>query len=202
MAEKTSDGYHGVNFHTEFVSREAPTKDYRIRLLMHWCGVFDRENIAPPYAGGSFGNLSFRIKSGSPELIITASKSGLADSVTNDRFVKVSNVDFKTGTVYASGTREPSSEAMLHYAIYQARPEINAVFHGHCKPISDAVERLGIPITKREQPYGTVELVNEVLEVLGNNDFIEMRNHGFIALGSKLALAGKITCDMLDKCKK
>ena len=41
--------------------------------------------------------------------------------LNDDHFVTVHGCDFEKGIVYASGTRDPSSESMLHYAIYLAR---------------------------------------------------------------------------------
>ncbi len=180
--------YHGVKFKTEFVFREIPN-DPRIEELKKWCKIFHDLNLAPAYEGGSFGNLSFRLKEGQNEFIITGSKIGLKDNLTNDCFVKVINCDFKNNLISAQGSREPSSESLLHFAIYQKRPEINAVFHGHnCEKLDlkTAIE------TKEEKPYGTIELVDSVLEVLGNNNFIIMKNHGFLVLGRSMEEAGEI----------
>jgi len=109
-------------------------------------------------------------------------------------------MDLESGIVYAIGSRKPSSEAMVHYAIYHARPDIQAVFHGHCDKISRDAEKLGIPITSREEPYGTIALVERVLESLDGLDFLEMRNHGFLALGKSLDDAGNLALKFLKKC--
>jgi ribulose-5-phosphate 4-epimerase/fuculose-1-phosphate aldolase len=191
--------YVGVKFRTEMVGRDLPT-DPRIQGLSHWCKVFHETGLAPPYAGGSYGNLSFRLKSNEPSFVITAAKSGLADSVSPDRFVTVDRVNLENGIVYARGQREPSSESMVHAAIYDLRPEVEAIFHGHSDEISKNAERLGIPITSREEPYGTVELVKRVQEILGNHRFIEMRNHGFISLGKEIAEAGFCALGHLRRC--
>lgn len=179
--------YHGVKFKTEFISCEIP-HDPRIEELKKWCKIFHDLNLAPAYKGGSFGNLSFRLKEGGNEFIITGSKIGLKDNLTNNCFVKVVNCDFKNNLILAQGSREPSSESLLHFAIYQKRKDVNAVFHGHnCEKLNlkNVVE------TKEEKPYGTIELVDSVLEVLGQNNFIIMKNHGFLMLGKSMGEAGR-----------
>lgn len=44
-------------------------------------------------------------------------------------------------------------------------------------------------MTKTEQPYGTVQLANEVLEVLEDHTYV-IRNHGFVSLGRDIEEAG------------
>ncbi len=193
-------GYEGAKFETEMIGTDLPS-DPRINRLEYWCKVFHEKNLAPPYEGGSYGNLSFRLKDDENVFIITASKSGLNESTTKDRFVTVSSIDLEAEIVYASGLREPSSEAMVHYAIYHARSDVQAIFHGHCAEISRDAEKSGIPITSQEEPYGTIALVEQVLETLSNLDFLEMRNHGFLALGKSLDEAGNLSLEFLKKCQ-
>lgn len=201
MIIKMREEYVGVKFETIMINTKAPI-DKRIKDLSKWCLLFDEKNLAPPYEGGSYGNLSFRIKQYGFPFIITASNSGLKDSKINNRFVTVNSIDFEKGIVKATGQRKPSSESMVHGIIYKLRPEINAVFHGHCKEISENAKRLRIVTTKEEKPYGTLELVKQVLNVLKedpNISFFEMKNHGFLALGKTIKEAGEITLNWHKK---
>ena len=50
--------YEGVKFKTEMIGNDLPD-DPRLDRLKYWCRVFHNENLAPPYDGGSYGNLSF-----------------------------------------------------------------------------------------------------------------------------------------------
>lgn len=190
--------YTGVKFRTEMIGDNLPS-DLRLDKLKYWCEIFHERGLAPPYDGGSYGNLSFRLKDNEC-FIITASQSGLNESTTNNRFVTVTSVDLEKGIVYAIGSRKPSSEAMVHHAIYHARPDVQAVFHGHCDIISRDAEELGIPITFKEEPYGTIALVKRVLETLDDLSFLEMRNHGFLALGKSLDEAGNLALEFLERC--
>jgi hypothetical protein len=181
--------YLGVKFRTQMTDA-TPPDDPRIHALAEWCVAFDQYGLAPPYDGGSYGNLSFRIMPGDSAFIITASSSGLGDSIANDRFVTVDTIDLAGGIVYARGSRLPSSESMVHHAIYRTRPDINAIFHGHCDNISRNATTLSAPITHREAPYGTRELVEQVMRILHRGPFIEMRNHGFLSTGKTIEEAG------------
>ena len=189
--------YEGVKFRTEMIGKDLPN-DPRLDRLKYWCKIFHDKGLAPPYREGSYGNLSFRLKEGKDSFVITASQSGLNESNTNDRFITIQKIDLKAGIAYALGSRKPSSEAMVHSAIYHARPDVHAIFHGHCDKISTDAEKLGIPITSREEPYGTIDLVNQVLKTLDDSSFLEMRNHGFLSLGKSVDYAGNLTLEFFN----
>lgn len=78
----------------------------------------------------------------------------------------------------------------MHAAIYEARPEVGAVFHGHHDRMLREGEKLGLPVTGKEQPYGTPEFVREILQILGRKKFLLIRNHGFVSLGATMEEAG------------
>lgn len=182
--------YHGVKFEVKAVDKNIPSGS-RLKELKYWCRKFHDCNLAPAYKGGSYGNLSFRIRKGGNEFIITGSKIGLKDSLSDKCFVRVLKADLDKGVVYSRGAKEPSSESMLHYAIYKKRADVNAIFHGHCREILCSAGRLNMRQTRKKEPYGTLRLVNSVLESLGKEDFIIMKGHGFISMGKTMAQAGK-----------
>lgn len=173
-------------FRTEFIDDRVPD-DPRLTALKHWCAEFHRLGLAPLYPGGSYGNLSFRVKPGAAEFIITASGLALKDKLTNDSFVRISNVDLERRVIQAHGQLIPSSETMLHHAVYAARPDVNAIFHGHCERFF----RLGLPETAQAVPYGSLELVQLVLPLIAKHDLIILKNHGFLSLGKDLDEAGR-----------
>ncbi|MFA5388285.1 MAG: class II aldolase/adducin family protein [Candidatus Omnitrophota bacterium] len=181
--------YAGVKFKIIRLS-DSPPKDARIKKLKYWCEKFHDYNLAPPYEGGSYGNLSFRVKKGSDEFIITGSRIGLKKCLSNRNFVRVSGVDFDKNIVYSHGLKEPSSESMLHFAIYHKRKDVNAIFHGHCEEILCSAARLKFCQTAKKEPYGTLKLIKSVLKALGNREFVIMKGHGFISMGKTLKDAG------------
>lgn len=185
-------------FQTVYEGRNVP-KHKAIPLLATWCNAFHEYNLAPPYKGGSYGNMSFRYISNRAECIITGTNIGLKDNLEDNCFVRVLRCDLNNGIVYVDGLREPSSEAMLHWLIYHARPEVMAIFHGHSAPLLQHGAQLEIPETKVEQPYGSIELVKEVLEIAGLSEvwFLNAKNHGFFSLGRNLNDAGQRALDYL-----
>ena len=191
--------HQGVKFRTEIISKEVP-RDPRIKELKYWCREFHRYNLTPPHKSGSCGNLSFRLENDKDPFIITGSRIGLKDVLFDNCFVKVSSIDLETCIVRARGTREPSSESMLHFAIYHRRKDINAIFHGHSQKILSCVNKLKIPETKQEEPYGSIKLVQSVLEVLDNKSFLVIKKHGFISLGRTMKEAGELALQICRKC--
>lgn len=201
-----SEGYQGIKFDVVLKEKKAPQHEY-LSLLMKWCEIFHEKNLAPPYTGGSYGNLSFRTGEKELTFIITGTSIGLKCNLSSESFVKIEQCNLKTGEVIAFGLRKPSSETMLHWAIYEKRKDIKAIFHGHSKDILENTKKLNLVETKKEEPYGTLELVNSVVNILGNNDFIIAKNHGFFSLGSHenleeaINIAGKKAEEILEKCR-
>lgn len=191
-----SESYQGVKFNTVMLGEEIPQHDF-LPGLKHWCALFHELGLAPAYPGGSYGNLSFRIREGENAFIITGTGTSLEDCSGDDRFVEVADYDPTSNTIYARGARCPSSESILHFSLYAERPEINAVFHGHSPEILGAAPSLGIPVTEKEEPYGSSELALAVVQLAKHTPFLIARNHGFFSLGKGLEDAGTQTLDVL-----
>lgn len=188
----------GVKFRVDFLSAAVPA-DGRLEELKSWCAEFHRQNFAPPYGEFSQGNLSFRIRPGEDAFIITGSQVGWKDRLPDDRFVTVHGCDMERGIVSVSGTRAPSSESLLHFAIYHARKDVQAIFHGHSREILRCAPP-DIPETKERQPYGSLELAQGVLDVLGSADFLIMKKHGFVSLGRSMEEAGRRAIEVHRRC--
>jgi len=150
------------------------------------------KNETEPERLSSAGNLSFRCDNG---FIITASYSDLAD-LRDEDFVEVLKANLQQRKIYVNGFREPSSETMLHYAIYQKRNDINAIFHGHSTKLLDSYRKLGLKSTLYETHYGSLKLVNSVIEVLGDENFLIIKNHGFLSFGETITKAGENTLNI------
>ena len=190
--------YEGVKYQLIRTGNQIPEHPW-LGELQKWCSIFDEQNLAPFYEGGSYGNLSFRIKPGSDSFIITAANSSLKESTTNDKFYKISKVDADHLKLYASGSAEknPSSEAMLHDAIYKQRTEVMAILHGHCEAITKNTIKIGIATTHEFVESGTSKIIESVLEVLDQHNFIEIKDHGFLSLGKTIDEAGELAIKMM-----
>jgi ribulose-5-phosphate 4-epimerase/fuculose-1-phosphate aldolase len=189
-----SEIYSGTKFKTIFKEKKV-LNNKKISELTKYCNKFTELGLAPFVDGGHAGNLSFRTENG---FIITAAGTDLAKTSEED-FVEVINVNNSEVTVI--GTKEPSSETLMHNAIYQKRPDINAIFHGHDKAVMENPQEL--PITEKEQPYGSLELVQEVIKLLNtlneNTNYIIIKNHGILSLGKTMEQAGNLAIETHNK---
>lgn len=131
-----------------------------------------------------------RLKKGSDAFVITVSGIRLKNKLSAKDFFTVIKADPKKTLVWGSGTRPPSSEAMLHEMIYRKRRDVGAVFHGHDQTILQNARALRIPETKKEEAYGSSKLVWQVERILKKRTLLVMKNHGFISLGSSMDRAG------------
>ena len=139
-----------IRFNIIFVSDEIPS-DARIEELKEWGERFQKNGLTPEIEGNYTGNLSFRSEEG---FIITASGLKSKEDLSNDCFVYVKSYDEQSNTVYVEGKRQPSSEAVMHFLIYKAREEINAIFHGHNEAIIANAEKFKLPVTEEEHEPG------------------------------------------------
>jgi ribulose-5-phosphate 4-epimerase/fuculose-1-phosphate aldolase len=186
-----------VRFNTTFVSNEIPSEK-RIEELKWWCKSFQKNDLTPELEGNYTGNLSFKNETG---FIITASGLKNKENLGNECFVRVKNYGKQSNTVYVEGRRHPSSEAVMHFLIYQTRPKVNAVFHGHSDAIIKNTEKLKLPVTEIEHEPGSIELAEEVLRALEDNNLIVIKNHGFISLGKTMKEAGEQALETLRRSK-
>lgn len=190
---------HGVKFETEFIDTRYSI-DQKALELLRWCKIFAERQLAPAHPTGSHGNLSYRFSDGGDAFVITSSRMDLGAEVYPDLFVKVDECDFESFKIRVSGSKEPSSESFLHAYIYSSRPDAGAVFHGHSEEIMANAEKLGIPVTDTEEPYGTLELLESAKELIATHDFFILKNHGFISIGKSLSDAGTKAIMKLNEC--
>lgn len=182
--------YAGTKFRTVF-ARRAVSGDERMGELLRWC----RKWAALGLVGDTVGNLSFRTVDG----FLINRTAGDLGGITRQEFVEVVQADRDKRELTVAGLYEPSSESLMHAGIYEARPGINAVFHGHHDRLLTEAERLGLRVTAHEQPYGTPELVAEILNALDGSQFVIMRNHGFVSFGKTMDEAGRIAESVLKR---
>jgi len=143
---------------------------------------------------GSSGNISLRTETG---FLVTPSGMPPRTLAPED----VVEMDMAGNP---SGPRKPSSEWRFHRDIYAARPEINAIVHGHPPfGIALASHGRGIPAFHymvamaggrdiRCAPYatyGTQELSDHVVTAMDGRFACLLANHGMIAAGKSLERA-------------
>ncbi len=109
------------------------------------------------------------------------------------------------GTII-DGKQKPSTELKFHLALYQQRPELNAIVHTHSvnattvaclgkelPPVHYLIGYSGdkVPLVSYFPP-GTPELANAIAHTIGNYNALLLENHGMLAVGKNLESA--FTC--------
>lgn len=103
-----------------------------------------------------------------------------------------------------AGERNPSSEAVLHLAIYRRRSDVGAVVHAH-PPYATAFAVAGIALDKPVLPEvvltigkvplvpyatpGTSEVANGVCTLIAEHNALLLGNHGAVTCGADLRSA-------------
>lgn len=197
----SKENYEGIKYQLHITDDMAPNHEL-LRDLKKHCAWFSAEGFAPCFEGGSAGNLSFRIAPGSDAFIITCASTALRENMPNEAFALVHHIALEENIVSAISVNPPSSEALMHGALYRARPDINAIFHGHDELFLSPESAQLFPVTQKEQAYGTPELVSEILRIPQKPNFIILKNHGFVALGKTMQDAADIIQDLKQKLRK
>jgi L-fuculose-phosphate aldolase len=111
------------------------------------------------------------------------------------------------------GNRKPSSEFLMHLAIYSRRPDVLGIVHTHSVyATAHAVARMAIPGvgedlaqivggTVEVAPYcltGTQELAEAAAIGLGDKNAVLLANHGVVGVGQDLDEAFKV-CQVVEK---
>ena len=160
------------------------------------------------YLMATGGNLSIRV-SGGNAFAITPSNYDYMKMTPDD--VCVLGFDMKV----LEGHLQPSVESSMHGAIYQARPDVNAVVHTH-QVYASALSLIKSPIpalfdeqarflgrTVEIIPYapsGTGFLKNTIAKHVKNkNNAFLMQNHGALCLGHDVERA-EHNVEILEKC--
>jgi len=197
-----SDVESYTKFETVMDGTDIP-QDPRIEELRRWCRIFADKNLAPHEGAYSAGNMSFRVEEGKDALIITASGTDFGGELKPDRFVTVHECSPGNKMVCATGANKPSSEAMMHHALYKFYRErgedVNWIFHGHSDPMLEHAKELGLPMTTKFVEFGTYELVESVLEIADQGMLLMLNKHGFICMGPTSEEAGNRVLNMYEK---
>ena len=154
------------------------------------------------YAGAGYGNVSARVppypgERGRRRFVVTGTQTGGVEKLTAAHYCCVSEYSAEANTVHSSGPILPSSETMTHGTIYDLSPAIRCVLHVHSAELWHARDRLRLPTTSPDAPYGTPEMAREVIRLwqhgtLQDRRVLAMAGHedGVIAFGRTAEEAG------------
>lgn len=138
--------------------------------------------IAPQMGSGTYGNISVRTADG---FLITG-RGVHKGRLREGGIVHVTGVDLEKKEIMVEGAIKASSDAIVHYRIYERFKNVNAIVHAHDELALKWQEALGIPVTREDYPCGTLELAQEVVQAMEMGSYAAMKNHGVIATGSSL----------------
>ncbi|MYA59637.1 MAG: class II aldolase/adducin family protein [Chloroflexi bacterium] len=140
---------------------------------------------------GSAGNVSARA-AGDNGMYITPTRLRYSDLTPED----IVTVTFEGDPIEGEGL--PSSESLMHGAVYAARPDVRAVVHAHPVHASAmAVRREAIPAFVDEQvvylggavavsayaPAASEALADHAVAALGERRAVLLANHGTLTVG-------------------
>ncbi|WP_167577503.1 class II aldolase/adducin family protein [Ammoniphilus sp. YIM 78166] len=155
------------------------------------------------------GHVSFRIP-GTDCFIINSRKASRASITVED--VAICNLD----GIPLSSSIEPPSEVHIHSKIYQKRKNVGSIIHGHphyqtvlgiadveLKPVFGigAFVEAG-PLFENASLVNTPQLGEELAEVLGNRDYVQLRNHGNVVIGEDIPTAFARAVYLEENAKK
>ena len=148
------------------------------------------------YVASNDGNISVRL---SDDRLLTTPKGVSKGFMTPDMIVATDLEGRKVG-----GERDPSSELLMHLAVYQNRPEVMAVVHAHPPAatgfavagipldravLAEVVTTLGsIPIVDYGTP-STSDLADAVRKYIKAHDGLLLANHGALTIAGELFAA-------------
>lgn len=155
-----------------------------------------RRIVASGLVAGASGNVSMRIRREERDhYAVTASRVPYHRFGPDDVLV----VDDEVEPVVGAGM--PSSESLVHLAIYAARPDVNAVIHTHSVYASafavagqtipaildEQVVLLGGPVQVAEYAASASDdLAAQAVAALGVSAAVLLRHHGVVGVGADL----------------
>ena len=156
--------------------------------ILYWSKRLYQKGMSP----ATSGNISVKTKQG---ILISASGTCLNDMDEKDIVL----IDYNGNII--EGDKKPSSEKIMHSAIYTQRDDINAIIHCHC-PVITAFAVANVEINKPILPDfalvydkipivpfytpSSIELADEVGKYFENNNVVLLKNHGVVLGADKL----------------
>lgn len=184
-----------------FTLKRAPAPEMnQVIALEKWRALFFKLSLIGEYPIDKigYGNLSSRLQKKS--FIITGTQTGHLAHLQAHHYTKVIDCDLKKGLVSAEGLIPPSSESLTHWAIYEANPSIQYVFHVHHNKLWNLLQNTDCDAIPEDIPYGTLEMADAAQKVMAGktSGVIVMKGHedGIISYGPTAEDAGKSLLDL------
>ncbi|MCF6209044.1 MAG: class II aldolase/adducin family protein [Ghiorsea sp.] len=168
------------------------------------CRLFALGLIGETPDGIGYGNLSFRNK-GERSFTITATQTGKQPKLKPAEYIRITDYNFDTFTVFSEGEFKPSSEALSHAMIYEVHPDIQAVIHVHSAALWQLMIANNALATTAE--YGTADMAHEIASLYPSQNPFEynafvMKGHedGIITFGRNIEDAELTLNQIIQAC--
>lgn len=189
---KREEGY--IKFDLKFNKTDPIIDDKELNAVNEWRTKLFSLGLIGMYPDGiGFGNISFRKEDA---FIITGSATGKYSVLDSSHYTMVNAYDLKRNFCECTGPIVASSESMSHAAMYDSSDLINAVIHIHNEMLWKKYYD-SLPTTSEKASFGTVELAEELLQLLKNKNILEKgviltkgHREGIITFGENLEEAG------------
>lgn len=194
------EGY--IKFNLEWINE--PLSVSVPKKLMQWRDKMHELKQIGHYAdiNVGYGNISIKTTSG---ILISGTQTGDIYPIKEEDFTLVTDFNIEQNKVICKGPIKASSESMTHAAVYEADNSIQAIIHIHNLELWNQLMDK-VPTTKKEVPYGTPEMAQEVFRLFKETNvkkekIIVMAGHdeGIIAFGKDLDEAGSVLLNFLTK---
>jgi ribulose-5-phosphate 4-epimerase/fuculose-1-phosphate aldolase len=175
-------------FHSVFIEKKPP-QSTKIKELIFWGKILSDLNMLAASHEGFNGNLSFRHFGG----CVLSTKETHLKNLAPDDFIEVIDCQKKGEkiTMYCKGKKAPSPQTLIHFLIYQTRPDINSIMLGHDSLVMDKADELNIPQIKCTKGNGIYRQYLEIKKVLKRKKYLIIRNQGILSLGRTIKEAGQ-----------
>ena len=198
-----------TKFQNEFKKEHLCPLRYRARIaeLSAWRSFLVSQGILGQqpdrYEGIGFGNISARIgpysgPRGRRPFLVSGTQTNALSEIGMEHFSVVDAYDIGGNRLRSHGPVAPSSESLTHGAIYDLSSAIRFIMHGHAPLLFQHRQRLLIPTTGINIPYGTVAMAREMRRLytestIRDKKIIAMDAHedGIIAFGKTAREAGE-----------
>lgn len=171
-----------------------------------------RQLLNQGLVASSSGNVSMHLGKEAGENIIVITPTSIPYDVMEAKDIVV--VDYDGDVIEGDGI--PSSETLIHIAVYKARPDIKCVIHTHSiyasalavtgvelPPILDElVTYLGGSIKVAGYGFPSTEELGELAcQAMTGRNAVFLRNHGLLSGGRNIAEAMKI-CELVERASQ
>lgn len=182
MIEQEREGV--IKYRLEFVPSDRRPNSEELRVLNKIRNDLCQAGLmgADPkrYGGLGFGNISWRLGLLSSEFWVTGTQTGELPELSGQHVSCVTGMDIERNTLFASGSAEPSSEALTHGVCYQSATQPQAVVHVHSPAIWSHYQELCLPYTAQNIAYGTPDMAQAVSNLLQNVHPGALDNEAFV----------------------